>query len=62
MNEFLGVVCFSPLIGALFLAVIAVDRLKQDGQPNSTDACETPGCADSHLHVLAERLHGRDGS
>lgn len=55
VTELLGALAFAIMIGAHFLAVVAVHRIREVRQ-TSADALDTPRVGDHDLHVLAERI------
>ena len=55
MSQLLGALAFAALIGAQFLAVVAVHRIREDRQ-TSSDVRDTPRVSAHDLHVLAERI------
>jgi hypothetical protein len=61
MTELLGALAFAVMIGAQFLAVIAVHRLRQDPHASS-DTFGTMRISDHDLHVVSERPHLVTGS
>lgn len=61
MSEILSTLAFALMIGAQFLAVVAVHRLKNPTQADHASASETPRFSDHNLFLMTERLHGSSG-
>jgi len=57
MSEILSTLAFALMIGAQFLAVVAVQCRKDSTQADHTRASEMPGRSDHNLLSTAERLH-----
>jgi hypothetical protein len=54
MTELLGALAFAVMIGAQFLAVIAMHRMRQDTRASS-DTFGAMRVSDHDLHVVSER-------